>query len=185
MSRHRVCAAITPPSPSRIRSICLIAGMAAWQAAAAEGPGADLAVVGATVLTGTGERIADGVVIARAGKIERVGKRASVEVPAGMPVIQAGGRILIPGLIDVWSELPGGTATGGQPDQRAVDLLDPFAGGFRELLAEGITTAGVSPAPSRGVAGVGAVLKLRSVRPRSLEEVVLRADSHLVLALGM
>jgi imidazolonepropionase-like amidohydrolase len=153
--------------------------------AAGEGPAADLAVVGATILLGTGERIPDGVLLARAGRIEKVGPRASVEVPAGVPVVMGGGRILIPGLVDVWSDLPGGTAAGGQPDGRALDLVDPFAEGFRGLLAEGVTTAGVAPAPSRGVAGIGAVLKLRSARPRSLEEVVLRPDSHLVLALGM
>jgi len=57
------------------------------------------AIAGATLVDGTGRAaVPDAVVIVRDGKIAAVGTRASVTVPAGMPVVNASGQTLLPGL---------------------------------------------------------------------------------------
>src|SRR5699024_733069 len=57
----------------------------------------------ATVFTGTGERIDDGAILLRDGKIAAVGKQ--VDAPAGAVVIDAEGKFVTPGLVDVHSHL--------------------------------------------------------------------------------
>lgn len=66
-------------------------------------PGTATAIVGATVLTGTGEKIEGGTVLFKDGKIEAVG--ANVAVPAGYEIVDAKGKWVTPGIIDVHSHL--------------------------------------------------------------------------------
>ena len=58
---------------------------------------------GATVLTGTGTRLDNADVLIANGRIEAVGPNLSA--PAGARVIEASGRWVTPGLIDVHSHL--------------------------------------------------------------------------------
>ena len=74
------------------------------------GAGERLAIVGATLLTGTGTEIANGTIIVADGRIEAVG--SGLQVPAGYRSIDAKGRWLTPGIIDAHSHL----GVWGQPD---------------------------------------------------------------------
>jgi imidazolonepropionase-like amidohydrolase len=66
------------------------------------------AIVGARLIDGTGApAIEDSVVIVRDGRIAAVGPRASVALPAGLKVIQAKGRSLLPGLWEMHSHYSG------------------------------------------------------------------------------
>ena len=57
------------------------------------------AISGATLIDATGAPpVADSVVIVRNGRIEAAGPRSSVAIPRGMPVVDAKGRTLLPGL---------------------------------------------------------------------------------------
>ncbi len=61
-----------------------------------------ITIAGATLIDGAGAQpIQDAVVIIRGGRIERAGARADVPVPEGGEVIDATGKFLIPGLIDL------------------------------------------------------------------------------------
>ena len=61
----------------------------------------DLAIVGATLIDGTGGPARpDMTVIVREGRIQRIGPRATTPPPAGAGVIDAAGRFLLPGFID-------------------------------------------------------------------------------------
>src|SRR5215210_702706 len=71
-----------------LSALCLLPSPAAAQ----------VAVRGETVHTMAGATLRDGVVLIRAGKIERVGPAASVQIPAGYRVVTA--RVVTPGLID-------------------------------------------------------------------------------------
>lgn len=63
---------------------------------------------GATILDGTGgPPIPDGVVLVRDGRIEAVGPRGAVAVPAGVDRIDLTGKWLIPGLINAHGHLGG------------------------------------------------------------------------------
>lgn len=76
-------------------------------------PTAPTAIVGATLIDGTGQApIADAVVLIDNGRISAVGPRASVTIPDGATIVDAKGRWVIPGLIDtnVHLSLYGGSA---------------------------------------------------------------------------
>ncbi len=60
------------------------------------------AIVGATLIDGSGKKpVPDSAVVVRGEKIEAVGKQGDVKVPEGAEVIDASGRWLLPGLIDL------------------------------------------------------------------------------------
>ncbi|MFA5869583.1 MAG: amidohydrolase family protein [Candidatus Bathyarchaeia archaeon] len=60
------------------------------------------AIVGATLIDGSGKKaLPDSVVVVRGDRVEAVGKQGDVKVPEGAEVIDASGRWLTPGLIDL------------------------------------------------------------------------------------
>jgi imidazolonepropionase-like amidohydrolase/Tol biopolymer transport system component len=60
------------------------------------------AFTGARIVTMKGDEvIEDGTIVLNGGRIEAVGPRASVSVPTGAKVIDAAGKTIIPGLVDV------------------------------------------------------------------------------------
>lgn len=134
-----------------------------------------LAIVHATVLPISGPAIPDGTVIVRDGKIAAVG--AGVPVPAGAEVVDAAGRFLMPGLIDVHSHMgvyswPGGegVADGNEmvepftPRVWAGDSFDPEDPALARARAGGVTTIQVLPGSGNIVGGQAAILKLRPAR---------------------
>jgi Tol biopolymer transport system component/imidazolonepropionase-like amidohydrolase len=69
---------------------------------AADAPDGSIAFVGGQVITMRGDEvIEDGVVVVTGNRITAVGPRASVQVPDGAFVVDATGRTVMPGLIDV------------------------------------------------------------------------------------
>lgn len=66
-------------------------------------PSAPTALVGATVFTGTGQKIDNGTVLIRDGKIESVG--GNISVPADYDRVDAKGKWITPGIIDAHSHL--------------------------------------------------------------------------------
>ncbi len=150
---------------------------------------ADLAITSATVHVGNGEVIQDGTVLVSEGQITAVGGKGDVEIPPGVQRIDAKGLHLIPGMIDLRSlELvPESTAPFGVNSRIAViDGLDSFErwGPVRD---EGVTTVAVSGAGGSTQSSLGAILKLRRgvAGPVSLESLLLKRESHIVLSLGM
>jgi len=60
------------------------------------------AIVGATLIDGSGTKpLPDSVVVVRGERIEVVGRQGDVKIPDGAEVIEASGRWLTPGLIDL------------------------------------------------------------------------------------
>lgn len=65
-------------------------------------PAGRTAFTGARIVTMKGDEvIEDGVIVLNGNRIEAVGPRASVTIPAGAKTIDASGKTIIPGLIDV------------------------------------------------------------------------------------
>ncbi len=76
-------------------------------------PSVATALVGATIFTGTGQKIDNGTILVKDGKIESVG--ANLAVPSGYKTVDARGKWVTPGIIDAHSHLgvyaqPGGSA---------------------------------------------------------------------------
>lgn len=87
-----------------------------------------LAIVGATVIDGTGAApVADAVIIVDGGKIAAVGPRASVPVPPGTREINAAGKYVIPGLMDANVHLMLGSS---------IEFIVRYEGRYEDLIEE-------------------------------------------------
>lgn len=100
-------------------------------------PARPIALVGATVIDGTGGIITDATVMLRATQIEAVGPRESIPLPPDAETIDLEGKTVIPGLIDCHAHV------GVLPDnsffqvEDTVGLTDLF---MTTLLRQGVTT---------------------------------------------
>jgi imidazolonepropionase-like amidohydrolase len=124
----------------------------------------------ATVLIGDGTRIDGGDVLLRDGKVAEVA--ADIEVAADVTVIDAKGRWVSPGIIDVHSHLgvyPHPGVTGHQdgnemsapvtPNVWAEHGVNPQDPGFEAALAGGVTAMLVLPGSANLIGGRGVTLK--------------------------
>jgi len=137
---------------------------------------ADLAIVHATVMPVSGPPIEDGTVLVEDGRITAVG--VGLAVPDGTPtIIDATGKFLTPGLIDLHSHMgvypwPKGDAhaDGNEmvhpitPHVRAEDSVKVSDPAFSRARAGGVTSILVLPGSGNLMGGQAAPLKLRPVR---------------------
>lgn len=142
-----------------------------------------LVVKGAKIYPISGPPIANGVLVVRGTKIEAVGPEGSVSVPANARVVDATGKILMPGIIDTHSHIGiiGNPPVGAnvdanegsgplQPGLRAMDGINPDAAGIRMATAGGITTANIMPGSGNVIGGQTAYVKLRG---KTIEEMLI------------
>lgn len=124
----------------------------------------------ATVLTGTGERLDNADVLMQNGKIQAVGKGLSA--PEGARRIDARGKWITPGIIDVHSHLgvyaspsihansDGNEATNAvTANVWAEHSVWPQDVGFNKALAAGVTSMQILPGSANLVGGRSVVLK--------------------------
>ena len=129
------------------------------------------AIRGATVLTGAGTKIDNGTVILSGGKIAAVGG-ADVAIPDGATVIEASGKFVTPGVIDIHSHLgdypsPAMESTSDGNEATAPNTAQVWAEhsvwpqdpGFTRALAGGITSLQVLPGSANLFGGRSAILK--------------------------
>lgn len=132
-----------------------------------------VAVTNARLVVGDGSApVEGGTVVVRDGRVVAAG--ANVSVPAGVPVVDAGGRWVTPGLFAGFSrvgivEVDGvsetdDSAAGGSPFNAAIDVspaVNPKTSAITVNRAEGITRAVVAPEARGSVfAGQGAIIDL-------------------------
>ena len=69
---------------------------------------ADLAIVSAQLIDGTGgEPVADSVILTHDGRVQAAGPLDAIEVPDGTEVVDAAGKTVIPGLVDLHAHYGG------------------------------------------------------------------------------
>jgi imidazolonepropionase-like amidohydrolase len=147
-----------------------------------------MAFTGARLYPGDGPPIANGVLVVRDGKIVAVGG-PDTEIPAGSLLLDATGKVIIPGLVDTHSHIgifgrPGVSANadgneGSGPVQsslRAIDAINPQDASIRTALAGGITTANVMPGSGNVIGGQTLYIKLRGDR---IEDMAIVPDDVL------
>jgi len=133
-------------------------------------PSPPVLITGATVLTGTGTRLDNADVLLQDGKIVAVG--TGLEAPAGATRVDAHGKWVTPGIIDIHSHLgvypsPGMSAhsDGNEatapvtPNVWAEHSIWPQDPGFLTALAGGITSLQVLPGSANLIGGRGVTLK--------------------------
>lgn len=141
---------------------------AAFALFASVGAAQDIAIRNATVLTITNGTIENGTVVVRDGKIAAVG--ADVQVPAGVPVIDATGMYVTPGLIDAHSHMAmeGGINESSESvtPEVVVNVRNDDPTIYRAL-AGGVTSALLLHGSANTIGGQGAIIKMRWGSPTS------------------
>ena len=154
-----------------------------------------LAIKGGKIYTITKGVIDEGTILIEDGKIKSVGK--SVKVPEGAEVIDAKGKVVMPGLVEahchigIWEEKIGWAGSDGNeatdpatPHMRALDGIKANAdeGGLIAALEAGITTAQILPGSANVIGGTGVVIK---TAPKVVtDEMVIRSPSGMKVAFG-
>ncbi len=135
-------------------------------------PGEPTALVGATVFDGAGGRIENGTVLFADGKVVAIGG-ADMEIPANFRRVNAAGKFVTPGIIDIHSHLgdyptpsvqahsDGNEATApATPEVWAEHSVWPQDPGFSRALANGgITSLQILPGSANLMGGRSVVLK--------------------------
>jgi len=143
-----------------------------------------------TIARGTFER---GTVLTDGRRIAAVGE--DVDIPAGARVIDATGKVVMPGLIDAhchvglfpdgigWNQSDGNEATDPiTPHLRALDAVNPGEPAFRELLEAGVTTVLTGPGSANVIGGQWICIK--TVPRATVDEMILLEPAGCKMALG-
>ncbi len=129
-----------------------------------------LAIKGGRVLTMAQQPIENGIVIIESGKISKVG--VNIEIPEGAQVIDASGKVVMPGIIDAhthigvhedglgWEGSDGNEMTDpATPQVRALDGINPEDEAFADARCAGITACAVAPGSANVLGGEGVIVK--------------------------
>lgn len=154
-----------------------------------------LAIKGGKIFTITNGVIEKGTILIDDGKIAKVGAR--VKVPEGAEVIDATGKVVMPGLVEahchigIWEEKIGWAGSDGNeatdpatPQVRALDGIKANAdeGGLEAALKTGVTTAQILPGSANVIGGTGVVVK---TAPKVVtDEMAIRSPSGMKIAFG-
>ena len=143
-------------------------------------PSRPTAIVGASVFTGTGQLIENGVVLVKDGKVEAVGP--NLPVPAGYETVDGKGKWVTPGLIDAHSHLGVYASPGVWANSDGNELTNPVTAevwaehsvwpqdpGFNTARIGGVTSILVLPGSGNLIGGRGVVL--RNVPARTVQDM--------------
>jgi imidazolonepropionase-like amidohydrolase len=133
-------------------------------------PSGPVLITHATILTAVGDRIEDGAVLLRDGKIAAVGR--DLQAPAGAVVVDAHGKWVTPGLIDAHSHLGVYASPSVQGLADGNELTDPVTADVWALhsiwpqdpqlplaLAGGVTAQLILPGSGNLIGGRGVTIK--------------------------
>ena len=153
----------------------------------------DFAITGGRVVPVEGEPIDDGTVVVVDGRIAAVGG-PELKPPPGVDVIDARGRWVLPGLVDAHTHLGAreeGEGWAGhdtnelsgpiQAHVRVLDAINPADEGFRDAIAGGVLTAGITPGSGNPIGGQTVAVHCWG---RTADDMVLRSPAGMKSALG-
>ena len=152
-----------------------------------------IAIINGTVLTITQGTIERGVVLIEGGKISAVG--SDIQIPAGAEVVDASGKVVMPGLIDAhchvglfndgvgWEYADGNEMTDPvTPHLRALDALHPENMAWPDLVGAGVTCVLTGPGSANLIGGQWICVK---TAPRaSVDQMILLEPAGMKMALG-
>ena len=145
-----------------------------------------VALKGALIYPIAGPPIVGGVLIVVHGKIVSVGD-ASTPIPSDAQLIDASGKVILPGIVDTHSHL-GGPEGGDNsaalnPEVRVLDAVNPSSDQFKKALAGGITTVNVMPGSGHLMSGQTIYLKMRAAN--NIENMLVTTSKGLYGGLKM
>jgi len=152
-----------------------------------------LALMNGTIYTMTKGVINKGTLLIEEGRIADIG--GNVSVPEGAEIYDAGGKVIIPGMVDAhchtgifpdgvgWTESDGNETTDPvTPHLRGIDAVHPEDMAFQDLREAGITTINTGPGSANLIGGQFVCLKTR--KACTVEEMIVMAPSGMKMALG-
>ena len=152
----------------------------------------NLAITSGYVVPVEGDPIEGGTVLIQDGRITAIGR--DVDVPAGVPTVDAGGGWVLPGFVEahghlgVHEEAEGwaGQDTNEMTDPngarlRALDAINPADLGFADALSGGVTTVVIKPGSGNPIGGQTVAVKCWG---RSVEDMLLKEPVSVKSALG-
>lgn len=144
------------------------------------------------IYTMAGEVIENGSILIKDGKIAEVGK--DIIAPLDAKVIDAEGRMILPGFIDahchlgMWEEGIGFEGSDGNemvdpvtPHLRAIDAINPMDISFEEAYQGGVTTAVTGPGSANVVGGTFAAIKTYGNR---IDDMIIKDPIAMKVAFG-
>lgn len=144
------------------------------------------------IFTMAGPVLENGCILVKDGKIAEVGQH--IAAPAGAEVIDAGGRMVIPGMIDAHCHLGmWETAIGFEGDDgnemtspvtaqlRAIDALNPMDRSFQEARDGGVTTACTGPGSANVIGGTFVAVKTHGDR---IDDMIVKDPLAMKCAFG-
>ncbi|MEA4963358.1 amidohydrolase [Lutispora sp.] len=144
------------------------------------------------ILTMAGKDYEMGSVLIDNGKIIAVGK--SVEAPEDALVMDAEGKIVMPGMIDahchlgMWEDSIGFEGADGNemtdpvtPQLRAIDSINPMDRTFEEAREGGITTVCTGPGSATVIGGTFAIIKTYGKR---IDDMIVKEPAAMKIAFG-
>jgi imidazolonepropionase-like amidohydrolase len=152
-----------------------------------------LAITGGRVVPVEGEPIDGGTVLIIDGKIAAVGG-PDLKPPPGADRLDASGKWVLPGLVDAhthlgareegegWAGHDTNELTGPvQAHVRVLDAINPADEGFRDAIAGGVLTAGITPGSGNPIGGQTVAIHCWG---RTVDDMVLRSPAGMKSALG-
>jgi imidazolonepropionase-like amidohydrolase len=144
-------------------AVLLLSAAAGAQGNSGGGNG-DLLIRNATVITATHGTLENASILVHAGKIARIGR--NLTAPAGVPVIDATGKYVMPGIIDEHSHTAiDGGVNEGAPAVSAMahikDVINPHDINLYRQLAGGVTIIHILHGSANVIGGEDAVVRLK------------------------
>ncbi len=153
-----------------------------------------IAIKNGKVVTVTGKTFEKGDVLIDGGKIVAVGE--NLDIPSGAEVIDATGKWVTPGLIDVHTHMTGNSEPGSMGQRGdtneasspntaqvcAADALDPFALSIPMVRSAGFTTVCSLPGSANLVGGLGVTFKL--IEANYAKDMIIKGKEHMKFAIG-
>ncbi|MHC4324341.1 MAG: amidohydrolase family protein [Planctomycetota bacterium] len=145
-----------------------------------------VAIKAGTILPISGAPIENGTILIKDGKIAALGR--NIAVGADVRVIDAGGKFVMPGMIDAQSRLfvidsELNESRSIAPELNILDGLDPFIKEAPEVAAQGVTAVYISPGSRGLIGGGGAVLKLNGSKDAG--KMLLKGEVAIKGAVGV
>ncbi|HWI54636.1 MAG TPA: amidohydrolase, partial [Desulfobacteria bacterium] len=151
-----------------------------------------LAITNGKIITMAGREFDKGTVLLENGKIKAVG--SEVTVPDGAQVIDAAGKIVMPGFIDAHCHVGileetyriegndlNETSDPVTPHLRAIDAINPADEGFKDALEGGVTTVVTGPGSGNVIGGVNLAMKTAGT---VIDKMVIKDPIGLKVAFG-
>jgi imidazolonepropionase-like amidohydrolase len=155
--------------------------------------GSVFAVTGGYVVPVEGEPVDGGMVVVTDGVITAV-TGPGTEPPPGADIVDASGKWVLPGFVDAhthlgareegegWAGHDTNELTGPvQAHVRVLDAVNPADEGFRDAIAGGVLTAGITPGSGNPIGGQTVAVHCWG---RTVDDMVLRAPAGMKSALG-